>query len=77
MLLMRHEECETRRSKGSTGSQNMTTWELRARVVLWAAKLMRIPLRELRDSYPYNPLVQTEVDEAWKRTQTPERSSPT
>jgi hypothetical protein len=44
----------------------MTNWELRARVVLWAARLMRIPLRDLYDSYPYNPLVQSEVENAYR-----------
>ena len=45
----------------------MTWFELRAYTVLWTAKLLRIKLRDLYDSYPYNPLVRTEVDEAWAK----------
>jgi len=43
----------------------MTWFEARAYTVLWVAKLLRIKMRDLRDSYPYNPLVQAEVDEAF------------
>lgn len=45
----------------------MTSWELRAWIVLRVAKLLRVKMRDLYESYPYNPHVDEEILYALKR----------
>jgi hypothetical protein len=43
-----------------------TWWEVRAAVVLYTAKLLRVRVRDMYDSYPYNPYSEEETREAWR-----------
>ena len=43
----------------------MTNWEFRAKLVFLLMKALNIKLRDLYDSYPYNPYSDTEVDAFW------------
>lgn len=46
----------------------MTWWEFRAAVVLQAARVLRVRLNDLYDSYPYNPYSDVELNDALRRT---------
>lgn len=47
----------------------MTSFELRAFIVLQTARLMRIKMHDLYDSYPYNPYSTSEVLEFWEKAE--------
>lgn len=54
----------------------MTWFEIRAHTVLWIAKILRVKMRDLYDSYPYNPLSKTEVTEAFRNARVHRIKSP-
>ena len=45
--------------------KKLTSWEIRARIVFALMTVLRVKLRDLYDSYPYNPYDKTEVDNFW------------